>query len=1068
MTKLKTSKNISISIFAIFAICLSFLAMALLGTPVYAYSQPDTTLSNLNFSSNGNKESVYSTPSGWQKGFAQSTATSGAINLDYYDENQLYIEQNEQPEKLNQSADSHVLMINSKNKNSQIPNVQYYTNNSSLTLNPYSNYKIVVWVQVTQSANASVYLTGMEHTLGFERINVSLAEKWTDFTFYVTTGINSESVKLELWLGSKPENTSSGAVFFDNVSVYKISNNMTPNIENNETTYVSAPTATNRTKYINLDSRTLAKGIDENDNVIDINSNFESLDLSDWSYTVDQMKVGSHINVVNLKTDSESNSKGIPYLKLDNTKGSSHALVLYTDDNIKSYFGLKSPNINLPIYSTFKVSVNVKVAGLDGGSAYIKFEENDVLDSNGDKIEAITATSKEITISENTENGYLNDYTTCTFYVKARSLYNSTFNLSFWLGSKDAESCGAVAFDNILIEQITHEQFSSTTANSTNVKIDLQENTEDYGIKNATFNLVSNSSNNFPLIPTSWSHETQDENKVYFGVINTQQAIYNKHVTDFGGYLNPGNPEGFLGTDIDTNNVLKMSNITETYQTVTSEDFDVSASKYYKLSFAYKLSGAEDNGLLNVYVKDSDSNTLYSSKNIYKTNENWNNYEIYISTNAYTNSLNICIGLGNSENLVVGTLYLDNIVIKEQADMTAEQYAQIAQNNNVLDFQEGSFNLIQTNDSGIHTALRFNGSLTRGEQTSDASPLAIGGIIDGSLNEFDVENSPNNENVLKYMMMIKTFADAEYSMTAKDTLSLTNGSYYKFTIDIKTVFTGDLTKEKDNFGAEFGLTGIDQKISNIISEEWQTYTIYVNCTTSTDVNLKFALNSLNLNTSGMAFFDNYKYEVIDSDTFNVDHTQYSNLSNYLFVGDTDKKEDSNADSSSANLDYIWYVIPSLILAFAILLALISYLTKKVRIKKWEKRKVNEYDRDRTVFRDVIRHDAEKIRDAQIKELKQQESQVKAQIAELQQKQQEHFKNAKDRKVTKQAEKEFKSYAKISTALENKLASINKNIEYMNSAEFLLSVQHKLAVEKAKQERISKEKTLKSNKKKTKK
>ena len=65
------------------------------------------------------------------------------------------------------------------------------------------------------------------------------------------------------------------------------------------------------------------------------------------------------------------------------------------------------------------------------------------------------------------------------------------------------------------------------------------------------------------------------------------------------------------------------------------------------------------------------------------------------------------------------------------------------------------------------------------------------------------------------MMMIQTLANATYSMKATDSLSLSSGTYYKFTIDIKTIFSGDTSSQTEKFGAEFGLTGIDENIKEM-------------------------------------------------------------------------------------------------------------------------------------------------------------------------------------------------------------------------------------------------------------
>lgn len=1063
-----TNKKIKSKIFHKLIIAIAFILSAstmfglfMYAPSAYAYSQKDTTLSNLNFSANGNRDNVYSNPTGWTKG-KESTATSGAINLDRHNES-FFIDANQIPRKLSDSSDDHVLMINSKSKDSNIPCVQYYTNTSALTLSPYSNYKIVVWTQVLEGAVSSVYLSGLDERIGFEKIDYSIASEWASCTFYISTGMDAEEIKTELWLGASPNKTSQGAVFFDNIEVFQLSNDQMPETETTAEKYISEPQANSDcVKYINLNT---AKS------PIEFDGTFES-GMDGWTYASSQMQVGTYAEVINQSNNSTSIAKGIEYLGTDLTKGNKKALVLYTDSDVKSYFGVKSPSIKLPMYETYKISVNVKSSDLDGGSAYIKFIEGNILDHNQNKIEDIAPVTKEISITSNKTNSFTNNYTTCSFYVKGRSLYATSFNLELWLGSSSNKTSGAVAFDNITIEQISDSDYTKASTDSYSQKFELQPNDGDYGITNATFNTVEkeNREMSYPLIPSNWTQESSDKNDAIFGVVNTYKPVYEQYSETFEGISNPGNPEGFLSTDIDTNNILLMHNINNAYQTVKSSKFNVSANKYYKLTFDYKLiaTGADGNNeLLNVYVNDEKSAVLYADENIVDTNFTWKKYTIHISTNSYTNELRLILNLGTEDSLVKGIAYIDNVRIYEDTSMTKETYEEITKTENFLDFQEGNFNLFKDNGTSVHTPLRYTGKLEQGEQPSAGSAIASGGIIDGNNenDEFIVENSPNNNHSLKYMMMIQTHGEATYSFTANDSLSLETDSYYKFSIDAKTMFDAAASSETETYGAEFGLTGINEKIDGIVAEDWTTYTIYVRCTETTTVNLRFALNSLNLTTAGTVFFDNHTFEKIDADIYNVAELNNKNDSTFLFVGETTIEEDKDT-SSSVDTTSIWFIIPSLILAVAIVLALVVYLMKKVKIKKWERRKVNEYDREKTIARDVIRMDAEKARDNNIKAVKAEIAEIQQRITELDENHQARLKERRNSHigVTKGAENEFKQYAKLHTALENRIQLLNKEIDNMNTPEYLLSVQHKLAIEKAKQERLNREMSFNKNKK----
>lgn len=1048
--KVKKIRKLPFVILAAVALCFTFMMGVLFtNVPVFAYSeQPSsvTSSTNLNFAYNGNQTTIYTNPTGWTKGLTTNT-TCGVINLkNFNDSYKLTVDQ--MPSKI-EGADDHVLMLNPKSDASSIPNRQYYASASDFALSAYSHYKIKVYTKVNMNAYSSIYVTGLDKDLSYERINYNDASEWRDYTFYISTGFEKQNIKLQLWLGSK-ESESDGAVFFDNIEFTQISEN-----EINDT----KP----RTKYVNLDKSTL---------IPDINADFEVNNLVDWT-RINAMKVDTFASLINLSNNNESIAKDITYVGTDLSRNNERAFVLYTKNDTKSYIGYKSKAINLKMYDIVKVSVNVKTANLNG-SAYVKIVENDVLNSAGKKIEAITPNTQTITISSNSSNKFINEYTTCTFYLKGRSLYNTSYNIELWLGSQENPASGLVAFDNIKYEEISYEDYTSAQTDSSAVKIAFDSDPKNFIIANSSFNDVKKDEKTltYPLTPANWTHTAKNENDIDYGVINTNDDIY----SNYDKFANPGNPEGFGSTSTDTNNVLLMHNINKTYQSVKSSSFSIDANSYYKLTFTYKMFATNNKldssinpDIFNVYIQDENNNTLYAHENITATNDNlWKTYTVYFNTKAYSNTLNLILSLGKENDEVSGIAFIDNVILVKDEKMTNETYEQLAKNNNVLDFEQGNFNLVKYNKDGIYTPLRYTESLENADEVTSGEKAGLGGIVDANDELNTIEKSPNSTSALNYLMMIRTNNKATYSLTAKDSLSLSSDTYHKFTIDILTKGIEKDLDYKKTYGAIFALSGLDENISGIVSDnEWTTYTIYVACTSSVSVNVKFALASLDLTTSGNAYFDNFTYEVIDKDAYNIAKLNSSEDDTKLFIGNTDTKEDDKNNDSKTNLDYIWYVIPTLLLAVALIVALVAYLMKKVNIKKWEKRKINEYDRDKTVHRDVIRAEAEKRRDADVKELKATITDLEAQRTHIEEVHQEQLKASRANRakgVSRSDEKEFKQYAKLHTALENRIANVNKQIEKMNTAEYLLSVQHKIMLEKAKAERLAKEKAYEKDKK----
>jgi hypothetical protein len=107
------------------------------------------------------------------------------------------------------------------------------------------------------------------------------------------------------------------------------------------------------------------------------------------------------------------------------------------------------------------------------------------------------------------------------------------------LGSESSETSGIAVFDNLRMDYISDETFTSVSTDTYNVSIDLQEEDGSYGISNATFNGVKKSESNltYPLLPENWTHKVSDKNDVFFGVINTYAPIYEASKSQFNNFV---------------------------------------------------------------------------------------------------------------------------------------------------------------------------------------------------------------------------------------------------------------------------------------------------------------------------------------------------------------------------------------------------------------------------------------------------------------------------------------------------------------------------------------------------
>lgn len=1005
----------------------------------------EVSISNGNFNSSPNSSTLDSNPTGWSLIKTSSTAKSGIINVNdskfKSNYSSYFLNADENPGKINVDYDDKVLMINARTSStgSEIPAVQGYKS-EEINLEAYSYYTFSILVKTINNAKASIYLTGLDEeitTVNFESFE---AEEWTEYEIFVATGTSEENVNVELWLGKKENTTSSGAVFFDNVVVQRHTNsNYQRNLDN-------AQSSEGTENYVYSEAKININYVENVNNELtyeNSNLDFEKGTLENWVIANNEFPVDAVADVFNVNQDFDLGS--------DYTANNNYALML--SSKTSGYFGYVSPKIKLPMHAIYKISVNVKVQDITG-NAYIILKENNDINEFYDKdnpYDTYTPIEKEILISSNTSNSFQNDYTTCSFYVYGHALYSTSFNLELWLGQSDDTSKGTVVFDTVRIETISAEDYNSASEGTSLVKASLTTFSGEQSFTNGAFNSLNNQSSTleYPIHASDWTVDTADEDATTWGVINTYNELYDSIKDEFlGGRANPENPK-VLGNTIpttDTNNILMMWNKGQTYQSLLSPSFSASADSYYSLKFSYKTISdtLNDENILNVYIVDDNGTVLFEKLGINSKNsadKDWSTFEVIIRTAQTTKSLNVKLELGTEDNTISGVAYFDNFELNT-VEYTDEEYENLIKTANIVDFTNGGFNLkSSTLTNGVYEPLTYTGTLENGSNPSSGDPVAFGGLIDSEDNEFGLEPNPSNTNIIKNVMMIKTNGISTYSMKSNDSISLTNGSYYKFTIYVKTnvpEFTE--TEDEQNYGAQFSLEGIDgAKVDKIVSNGFTAYNIYVKALKDIDVNIRFALQADKIENTGYAFFDNFSYETIEQTVY--ENAQKDNLSNSIFIETEAETEDTDGETDDGNSDIIiWYVIPSVIFALALILALISYAMKKVKIKKPENKKKGNYDRSQTMFRDVIRKEAEDRRNERLKALKADLKAVEEEIQTLESENKERIsaqRKEHGKKITKEDEKAFKLYANKHTKLLNKLDIIKAEIEEINSPEYII-------------------------------
>lgn len=989
-----------------------------------ALNYESVSISNGDFNSSKNSYYLDSSPSGWQIIKSGVISTSGIINTnserfdDYRTTYQLANSNN--PETMSADKnDTKVLMLNPKSTTNPNGNLNQGFKSNDIALAAYGYYSFTVLAKVEVGGVASIYLKGLDNVLKFENISNTT---WKAYTFFVENGPISQNIHFELWLGNDGAQTSSSPVFFDNLTGKKLAETQY-NLDKADDTYHQVYTV----------SKNYITGFE--------NANFEN-GLVGWTAN-GPFPAGTYHKVINTKDNASMNE--FDFLDGNNLEGP-NALWLASKQTPSSSFGFTSSKISLPAFAVYKISFMAKVG--DDTTATVVLKETDAVKDIYSEYEPKTTS---LTVNSNdSSNNVANNYKTYSFYVCGHTQYDTEIFVELWLGTESEAKSGSVLFDDFTIEKISKTDYTNTSTGSNVSKLELKTLSATLTVPNGTFNLgySEDADVKYPAEPSNWTKE--NPNNQTSGIINTNTAKFDNIKDQIGGLANPGNPKGFVGTDNEYNNVLMLWNKTNSYQSILSDSLTVdkndgSNEVYYKLAFAFKTLPSDSESVnFNLQIVDQNSVVIYEAKNINSTT--WENFELYIKNGYYTTSLKVRFSLGTASENAKGYAFVDNVTFEKQSSMTSEQWNALSPSltTKIADFTNCFVNTL--------TDLRSFDATLNSEQPA-GEPVAQSGLVDSKSNEFDVIS--NSESQSKNMIYIKTIANANYSLKSNFKAKLLANTQYRISFFVKTMLHDVPEKYEENYGLGFELENTNGKFENIKTNgEWVKYTMVVNTTDEVEAAYKFVACNQNIN-SGLYFIDEIKIEKLDSTTYNSLLNDKKNDSTYYFVGSTDKIDEDTKDTDDTTdekQDFDWILIPSIISAVALIIALVGFIIRRLNIKKRQKKMKTTYDRKQTLYKDVIRKQARDIRDEQVKDLNIELKEIEKEIEELDANQKELLANqrkAQGKQIDKQTEKAFKSYASKHTSLENKKEKIVNKIKELNSADYLLTLQKKITNDMAK-------------------
>ena len=419
-------------------------------------------------------------------------------------------------------------------------------------------------------------------------------------------------------------------------------------------------------------------------------------------------------------------------------------------------------------------------------------------------------------------------------------------------------------------------------------------------------------------------------------------------------------------------------------------------------------------------------------------------------------------------------------------DDNAKQVSYLTQNSNYVFIDNGYFNITENQNWNIDNYTALSDLRPLNWAQSQAGGETDWGIINTNKTIFEtiiknlglsatnpknadgssIENSNNNVLMLTNLNGHQTITSSE--------IVLTKNKYYEIQFKFNTQATKDQTNPLSFYIVDSNDRTIYSK-ENVFSyveysensNEWATFHAFIKIDgTDKKVNFIIEFGTEENPTTGVVFIDDVRLITKSSasavfvnneenkyllkaeegqteaeylptgaitfdDLLNLDQTSETNRNLVAFTYDVpeetptdDPEEDKDDDETpAADPSIAWYIVPSILLAVALIAGIVLYYVKKIKIKKPRKKSKNQYDRNKTLNKQVEKREREQ-KALEKQNLDAQLEQVRSEIKSLEEK----YESSKKAKTNM---KDLKAYLAKRQKLQNKETTLLEQIEKLS-------------------------------------
>lgn len=496
------------------------------------------------------------------------------------------------------------------------------------------------------------------------------------------------------------------------------------------------------------------------------------------------------------------------------------------------------------------------------------------------------------------------------FFVAGREL-EQEYELSFTL-NPTGDTTGWACIDEFKIYKVSgsyaKDNAKATGVHGTydqNATTDSDTDTASATVTNGYFELgtasdnINSSTYPYPLVAESWTSNVNTN-----GIVNLHPTLWD-HSIDHPGYP----------TNAENNQVYMMRNTSSTINYVTSPVLNTILGETTYVSFdAYGKTTSNVRAYILTADTDDDGNftNVIVLGNILPINDNgWHHYEFKIIDGKFATSRNYYLRI---EMTGKGYAFFDNVRLTSEDD-----------------------------DTFSHPC---------GTTTADVdldNPLTIGGLWKATDDLAQFQCIPGNDGIYfntdngKTTVIQNAFA---YNLVADN--------YYEFVIEAR------------GKNAYLGLSNYDGLLAvttdSMDANKVHTYKLYLQPSdTATSVNIQITLGYVAKddddeedgahNLNGEIFISGIKINSITEDAFDLAKEKASNDDTIKILSESTEDDNNDTDNNGSNGgnnffgENWWYLVPSLITALALLLAMGTFLFRKIKFDKHITKKTTSYARD---------------------------------------------------------------------------------------------------------------------------